>query len=551
MVVQIGNAARDKSSLHRPVIAGNRGRRPLDPGVPQFESQEAILTVWGDWGIPRPPFSRETSEPSYAALQAPGQTDGTMLFCSLEFLPFFVLVFSLYWLLPWNQARVGLLLAASFWFYSSWNSWLAILIVASTTIDFAIGLGLERCQNLAARRALLATSITFNLGLLAYFKYVNFFLESLQEALHLAGWQTNWPLLQVLLPVGISFYTFEAISYTVDVYLGRVRAERHLSHLLLFVLFFPHLVAGPIVRARDFLPQVARPKRWSWLRAQWGAELFLLGLVKKLLIADRMALLADPVFANPDQYGTAAVWFGVVAYGIQIYGDFSGYSDMAIGLAHLLGYRLGVNFRRPYLAQSMSEFWHRWHISLSTWLRDYVYIPLGGSRGTNAQTERNLLITMGLGGLWHGASWPFVLWGLLHGMLLIADRRLRAASARRPECQAWLQTRAGQFACTASVVLCVSLGWVLFRAPSLSVAVDIYRRLFWPVLGSGLKQPMAGYALLLAGFVMGQWLVEQGHWRRRWRELPAGVQMAGYALAALLVGFLAPSSGQAFIYFQF
>ncbi|MFM7160071.1 MAG: MBOAT family protein, partial [Planctomycetaceae bacterium] len=199
-----------------------------------------------------------------------------MLFCSLEFLPFFAVVFGLYWLLPWNRARVGLLLVASFWFYSCWNHWLALLIVASTTLDFAIGLGLERFSRTATRRALLLTSLGFNLGLLAYFKYVNFFLDSLQQTLRLAGWQTAWPTLQVLLPVGISFYTFEAISYSVDVYRGRVKAERNLAHFLLFILFFPHLVAGPIVRARDFLPQVARPKRLSWLRAQLGVDLFLL-----------------------------------------------------------------------------------------------------------------------------------------------------------------------------------------------------------------------------------------------------------------------------------
>jgi len=474
-----------------------------------------------------------------------------MMFCSLEFLPFFAVVFSLYWLMPWRPARVGWLLAASFWFYSCWNRWLAVLIVASTTLDFAIGLGLEHATRPSLRRLLLAISLVFNLGLLAYFKYMNFFLESLQQALRWTGWEPGWSTLQVLLPVGISFYTFEAISYTVDVYRRRVPAERNLAHFLLFILFFPHLVAGPIVRARDFLPQVVRPKRWSWLRAQWGVELFLLGLVKKLLIADRMALLADPVFAHPDQYGSGAVWLGVLAYSVQIYGDFSGYSDMAIGLAHLLGYRLGINFRRPYLAQSMAEFWHRWHISLSTWLRDYVYIPLGGSRGSVAQTERNLLITMGLGGLWHGASWPFVLWGLLQGGLLIADRRLRDLVSRRPAWQAFQMTGWGRLVSTLTVLICVSLGWVLFRAPSLTIAVEVYRKLLWPVSGASLQQPLVGYALLLIGFVTGQLLAERGVPQSRWQQLPAGILAAGYALAALLAGSLAPNLEQGFIYFQF
>ena len=475
-----------------------------------------------------------------------------MLFCSLEFLPFFLVVCTLYWLLPSNRARVGLLLLASFGFYSSWNQWLALLIVGSSTLDFAIGRGLETITRDGPRRVLLATSLLFNLGLLAYFKYMNFFVDSLRQGLRLAGFEVSPFTLSVMLPVGISFYTFEAISYTVDVYRGRVRAERNLAHLLLFILFFPHLVAGPIVRASHFLPQIARAKRWSWLRAQLGVELFLLGMFKKLVIADHMAVFADPVFADPGHYNSKSHWFALIAYTAQIYGDFSGYSDMAIGLAHLFGFRLPANFRRPYLATSMSDFWHRWHISLSTWLRDYVFIPLGGSRGTPLQTDRNLLITMGLGGLWHGASWPFVLWGVLHGLFLICDRRWRQATAGWPRWQAFRSTIPGRLSSTGLVVLCFALSLVLFRAPSLSQAQEIYQRLFWPASGESIRHlVMRGDFLLLAVFMLAQCVGEWVPWQSHWRRLPPGILAVFYALAALLVGSLAPPAGKLFIYFQF
>ncbi|HZY90651.1 MAG TPA: MBOAT family O-acyltransferase, partial [Gemmataceae bacterium] len=276
-----------------------------------------------------------------------------MLFCSRQFLVFFAAVFALYWALPWRQARVWLLLAASFYFYAKWNEWLALIVCASTLLDYLLARGIEASASARARKLLLALSLVANLGLLCYFKYANFFLGSLEQALHAAGASASLPVLRVILPVGISFYTFEAINYTVDVYRGRARAERSLPNFLLFILFFPHLVAGPIVRARDFLPQITRPKRWDWARAQLGAQFFLLGLLKKLAVADRMALLADPVFEHPHAYGSTAVWLAVLGYALQIYCDFSGYSDMAIGCAHLLGYKLARNFDLPYLSANV------------------------------------------------------------------------------------------------------------------------------------------------------------------------------------------------------
>src|SRR5436190_13119461 len=301
-----------------------------------------------------------------------------MLFCSLEFFVFFVGVFALYWAVPWQRPRVWLLLAASLYFYASWNKQLALLIAVSTALDYSLARGMEATQVAWRRRSLLGVSLVGNLTLLCYFKYANFFLASLEEALRSAGATASLPTLSVLLPVGISFYTFEAISYTVDVYRRRMPAERSLSNFMVFILFFPHLVAGPIVRARDFLPQTRRPKRWSWPRMQLGVGLLLVGLFKKLAVADRCALFADPVFAHPENYRCLAVWAGVLAYAVQIYCDFSGYSDMALGAAHLLGYKLAVNFRAPYLAANIEDFWRRWQASLSSWLRAYLFFPLCG-----------------------------------------------------------------------------------------------------------------------------------------------------------------------------
>src|SRR5262249_44096353 len=328
-----------------------------------------------------------------------------MLFCSERFVLFFAAVLAAYWALPWARARVWLLLGASYYFYACWNPRLALLICASTTVDYFLARGIEASPPGRGRRLLLLVNIAGNLGLLCYFKYANFFLHSLEQALRAAGAAAALPTLRVILPVGISFYTFEAINYMVDVYRGQARAERSLPHFMLFILFFPHLVAGPIVRARDFLPQVRRRKRFSWPRMNLGLQLVVLGVFKKLAVADRMALFADPVFADPAAHNTGALWLAALAYALQVYCDFSGYSDVALGCAPMLGYHLAQNFNLPYFAPNIAEFWRRWHISLSSWLRDYLFFPLGGSRGGPWKTCRNYMITMTLCGLWHGAAW--------------------------------------------------------------------------------------------------------------------------------------------------
>ncbi len=474
-----------------------------------------------------------------------------MLFCSQQFLLFFLVVFALYWSVPWQRFRVWLLLVASFLFYASWNQWLAILIVASTVMDYGIARRLETCLGKRSRQGLLLLSITFNLGILCYFKYANFFLRSLEEALTAAGAQTSLPVLSVLLPVGISFYTFEAISYTVDVYRRKIPAERNLAHFMLFILFFPHLIAGPIVRGSDFLPQIRRKKRWNWLRLQTGLQLFLLGMLKKLVLADRMALVTDPVFAQPEAYKTAVLWLAALAYLVQVYGDFSGYSDMALGTAHLLGYRLAWNFNLPYLAPNIAEFWRRWHISLSSWLRDYLFIPLGGSRGSCWRTYGNLLIVMTLGGLWHGAAWPFVVFGVLQGVWLGLHRAFRDFADRRPALGALLRSRPGTVLRTATTLLLFACSLVVFRAPTLAAAGTMLQGMLRPQPGLGDPIKGTSIACLVAVFVAGHWLAVDRRWQRLAAAVPSPLHGLAYALAMTLALVLAPDVSKVFIYFQF
>ncbi|HEX7450317.1 MAG TPA: MBOAT family protein [Pirellulales bacterium] len=474
-----------------------------------------------------------------------------MLFCSERFLLFFTIVFAAYWALRWHTARIYLLLAASFYFYASWNSWLALIIGVSTTIDYLVARGMDATDHPGRRKLLLSITVVANLSLLCYFKYANFFLHSLEEALRAAGSTASLPVLSVMLPIGISFYTFEAINYAVDVYRRHVPAERNLAHFMLFITFFPHLVAGPIVRARDFLPQIRQRKHWDWARMQLGAQFFLMGLFKKLAIADRMAMFADPVFANPEQYRTSAVWLAVLAYALQIYCDFSGYTDMALGTAHMLGFKLARNFNMPYAAANVSEFWHRWHISLSSWLRDYLFIPLGGSRGTAWQTNRNLLITMTLGGLWHGASWTFVAWGVLHGLLLVGHRYFRDFCRTRPALERALASPPGTAGRIALTFFTVCMAWVFFRATTFTAAATVFGHLF--AAHQGLALPMHKESLLvLAGVVLGCHLVGMaGLWPKWSVRVPAPLLGMSYALLLTVTLVLAPDAGKAFIYFQF
>jgi alginate O-acetyltransferase complex protein AlgI len=391
---------------------------------------------------------------------------------------------------------------------------------------------------------LLTLSVLVNLGILAYFKYSVFALNSTHTVLNWFGVPFDPPLLKIILPLGISFYTFEAISYVIDVYRGKIQAIRHPLDYSLYILFFPHLVAGPIVRSGDFLPQLHRNKRFSWPRLQVGVQLILLGLLKKAVIADHLAIVIDPVFKHPADFASQALWLATLGYAVQIYCDFSGYSDMAIGLAHTLGFKLPMNFNLPYFAANIADFWRRWHISLSSWLRDYLYVPLGGNRHGSWATYRNLMLTMTLGGFWHGASWTFVFWGFFHGLLLALHR-----SWTPPRWYSGVWTRPLNMAAT---FLAVCVGWVFFRAQSFTDAGTILQGLVRSTPGAWLMPfeaalVCAGLLLTFLGHLLGNGLDV----RRLQQGLPAPVTGAVLALALVLFFFLLPPTGQGFIYFQF
>ncbi len=476
-----------------------------------------------------------------------------MLFHTQAYFVFFLLVWAVYWARPWHRGRVYWLLIASIYFYATWNKWLALLVFGTATIDYLLALAIERAKSRRVGRAFVVLSLTVNLGVLCYFKYRGFFLDSLREGLASVGVTSAIPHLELIVPFGISFYTFEAISYTIDVYAGRLKAERNLPNFLLFILFFPHLVAGPIVRGKDFLTQVKRPKKWSWPRTFYGLQLMVLGLFKKLAIADAMAIYSDPVFdptMSVDGLSTGAVWLGVLAFAIRIYCDFSGYSDMALGSAHLLGYHLTVNFRMPYLSANVSEFWRRWHISLSTWLRDYLFIPLGGSRGTRWHVARNLLITMTLGGLWHGAFFSFVIWGVLHGLFLIVHRAFREWCADKPRLRAALDTTAGYAARVAVTFFCVLMSWVFFQ-DSLARSGQVLRKMFVPEGGAGLPLDPLRLWLTVAVMAVAHAVTAWGLWKWAVTRLPPAVLGAACALTFILAQLLAAETSKPFVYFQF
>lgn len=467
-----------------------------------------------------------------------------MLFPTFAFLVFFCVTFTVYWCLGRHRLRMGWLLLASCCFYMNWNPWLILLILFSAGVDFVAAQALERTGSPGTRRFILTASIVTNLGLLAYFKYANFFLDSACATLGWCGLDSHHPVVQVALPLGISFYTFETISYMVDVYCGRCRAIRNPVDYAVFILFFPHLIAGPIVRPRDFLPQIGRRKRWDWERLYLGGRFFLLGFCKKAILADRLAEVVDPVFETPEAFASAAVWLAVLGYAVQIYFDFSGYSDMAVGLAHSLGFKLPQNFRWPYLAVNPADFWRRWHISLSSWLRDYLYLPLGGNRLGTRRTYANLIVVMLLGGLWHGASWTFVAWGLYHGLLLALHRALPwpgflAAATLRP-----LRV--------AVTFLLVSVGWVFFRAASFADATAILSRLAVPASGQVLQPGAMVLVLLALALTFGGGLLgTMVRLEKVERRVPAPIMGAAMALVLLVALVLFPLDSKPFIYFQF
>lgn len=469
-----------------------------------------------------------------------------MAFHSLHFVVFFPIVLGLTWALRRNLlARNLMLLAASYYFYMSFNAIYGLLIFSMTAVDFMVANRIASCAEPRMRRAWLALSVTSNLGMLAVFKYYNFFVDNVVAATG-TGETLHHSL---VLPLGISFFTFEALSYTIDVYRGQLVPTKSFLKFCLFISFFPRMVAGPIIRASHFLPQLERTPVFDDRAAEGGLGRIMLGLFKKLCIADMLgAGIVDPVFADPTRAGWAGVLLAMYAYAFQIYYDFSGYSDVALGAARMLGFHLPENFDRPYLATSIRDFWRRWHISLSTWLRDYLYVPLGGGRGGVWSTARNLAVVMLLGGLWHGASWMFVLWGAIHGGLLAAGRFFHAATGVEAD-------RADQSSVTrlARIVVTFHLAagcFIIFRAQDL-VTLNGFWTALWTGTASSLAVPTLAYVALLVGAFL-EW-TPRGlgvRFAAIYHRLPSPAQ-AGVVAACLLLFGVIGGTGNPFIYFQF
>jgi alginate O-acetyltransferase complex protein AlgI len=472
-----------------------------------------------------------------------------MIFSSFEYLVFFLGALIVSWLLVGRpQLRILFLLLASYYFYASNNGMLLLVILFSTALDYGLGIKIEETPTPEKRKKWLIISMVANLGILAFFKYANFFADSITSLSAAAGYDTGWKPMDIILPVGISFYTFQSMSYTIDVYMKRLPAERSFMRFAFFVAFFPQLVAGPIVRARYFLHQIPQKPHLTIRAFEASLYLIFFGLFKKIILADTLGQYADAAFAVPGEADALTAWLGLYAFTFQIYFDFSGYTDIAMGCSRLLGFRLPPNFRRPYTATSFTEFWRRWHISLSFWLRDYLYKPLGGNRFGEVRTYANLMITMLLGGLWHGAAWTFVLWGGIHGLLLAAEKKLGvgylASDFKGKPVRRILRS--------LIVFQIIVLTWLPFRAENWDHFMTLASALtrvnpagFTVTLGMGVA------ILMMAGGLAVQWMGEGFSVKRRFLSLPLWVKAGLYgALAALIVVFAARGT-QPFVYFQF
>lgn len=479
-----------------------------------------------------------------------------MLFNSLDFAVFLPLVFALFWALPARRTdlRNGLLLLASYVFYGWWDVRFLGLIAFSTLLDYFLSKGMADSSDERHRRWLLWTSLAVNLGLLGFFKYFNFFLDQLNGAFSLFGMPVTAERLDIILPVGISFYTFQTLSYSIDVYRGDLKASRDPVAFAAFVSFFPQLVAGPIERASNLLPQFATPRVFSRSAAVDGSRQILWGFFKKLVIADNCAEQVDRIFAGHEAASASTLVLGAVFFAFQIYGDFSGYSDIAIGVARLFGFSLMRNFAFPYFSRDIAEFWRRWHISLSTWFRDYLYVPLGGSRGGTAMRVRNTFIIFLVSGFWHGANWTFVVWGALNALyflpLLLAGRN-RQHLGMVAEGRLLPTLRETGQVLTTFALTCVA--WVFFRARDLEHALDYLGGMVSSTL---LKAPTVGnnnLPLVLGFFLAVEWTGREGQygiertglgWPRVWR-------WAFYGVLIGMIGLFMRTEEAPFIYFQF
>lgn len=477
-----------------------------------------------------------------------------MIFNSYQFLCFFPVVTAAYFMLP-RRVRWLWLLTASYYFYMCWNVSYALLIALSTVVTYVCALFVDRIEDKGMRRVVMITGLGVNLGILGFFKYYNFFGELITRALGAAGVGLQIPRLDVLLPVGISFYTFQALGYMLDVYRKELPAEKNLLRYALFVSFFPQLVAGPIERSANLLRQVNKPRDWDTSRARDGLCIMLLGFFEKMVVADRAAIYVDAVY---NQWFDASGWqivLATVLFAFQIYGDFGGYSHIAIGAAKIMGFDLMKNFRQPYFAVSVRDFWRRWHISLSTWFRDYLYIPLGGSRVSKARCTLNTMITFTVSGLWHGASLNYVVWGMLNGALQVLEGFFPGASKRNEE---RLLKRLIRIAVTFVLICCT---WFFFRVHALSTGLKMIERIFSSFAAPGINTGFSvGQGVVLGASIVILLLLDALHESgrtlteitRRWPFMIYGGLGLAAVLLIVLFGIWGPGyNAQAFIYFVF
>jgi D-alanyl-lipoteichoic acid acyltransferase DltB (MBOAT superfamily) len=479
-----------------------------------------------------------------------------MAFNSLDYSAFLCLVFVLFWqLLRYPTVRTLFLLGASYFFYAAWNGWLVLLIVVSTTIDFACGALIARfADRRALKRTFFLISVVANLAILGFFKYANFFIDNLNHTMEVIGWDPSLVRLDLLLPIGISFYTFQSLSYTLDIYLGKIAPTRSWKSFFLFVAFFPQLVAGPIVRARELLPQLERAPELSRDDLAEGVYLLLRGIIKKMVIADFLAhAIVDPVFSGHTMFSSLETFVALVAFHYQVYCDFSGYTDIALGSARLFGLRLPDNFDTPYLAHTPANFWRRWHMTLSRFAFDYIYKPMGGSKRSELRTWFNLLVTFGVIGFWHGASWTYVLFGLYHAVSLLLTRVVLAAVARarasdRRTVEAGL---AGNPIAVLVTNLVIILALPLFRSADVASAVQIYGHLF------AFQGASVGFSLPALSFLAAAILLHYVplRWEKaivgRFSILSPAYQSAAVLSVAYLVFQMSSLAKRSFVYFQF
>ena len=481
-----------------------------------------------------------------------------MLFNSFTFMIFLPVVFLLYWFvfrrLKWQNL---LILVASYTFYGWWDWRFLILIVITSLSSFVSGLLIKRYEGRRPlQRTVSAVNIVLNLGILATFKYFNFFVDSLSGLMQVFGWTLDWPVMHIILPVGISFYTFQALSYSIDVYTRKIEPTRDVIAFFSFISFFPQLVAGPIERATSLLPQMLRERTFDYATAVDGMRQMLWGFFKKLIIADTCAEVVNGMWDGLNTASGLSLFIASVLFSFQIYADFSGYSDIAIGCAKLFGIRLTTNFRVPYLSRNVREFWRRWHITLMNWFTQYVYFPLGGSRCSRGRTILNTIIVFALSGLWHGADWTFVLWGLYHALLFIPLILLGSRAYKDTVAAGRLLPTWRELIAMVVTFLLVNFGWILFRAPDFAQFSEFVGRLFSPSLFklNGLTMKMATTLLWCVGLVLVEWMqrdrehVLQIDGYRLFAAKP--VRLALYAAVTFLIFYFA-GQVQTFIYFQF